>query len=100
MLEEGQAGTQLYTLRDQAGILRGAILTDHVHDGISAVYSFYDPQQPKRSLGIQLILSLINLAQQNNWSYVYLGYWIEASNKMAYKSRFQPLQKLGANGWV
>lgn len=99
MLQEGEADTRLYSLRDKAGTLLASVIADPVNDGLSAVYSFYDPGAPKRSLGTQLILSLIGEMQRERLPYVYLGYWIEASRKMAYKSRFQPLQALTAQGW-
>lgn len=100
MLRDGQVGTALYKLRERSGARNdGYILIDTVADGYSAVYSFFRPDQPRRSLGIQLILSLIELARQNHLSYVYLGYWIRNSKKMAYKSKFSQLQALGPQGW-
>ena len=99
MLREGEADTHIYQLRKPDGELIGSIITDHVNDGFSAVYSFFAPNEPRRSLGAQLILSLIKEAQRRNLSYVYLGYWISASLKMAYKARFRPLQALGPQGW-
>lgn len=99
MLSEGEADTHIYQLRNPSGHLVGAIITDHVSDGYSAVYSFFDPKEAHRSLGAQLILTLIAEAQRRELPYVYLGYWIAASRKMAYKSRFQPLQALGPQGW-
>jgi arginyl-tRNA--protein-N-Asp/Glu arginylyltransferase len=99
MLQEGDADTRLYSLRDDAGTLLASVIVDPVSDGLSAVYSFYTPDAPKRSLGTQLILSLIEETRRENLPYVYLGYWIEASRKMAYKARFQPLQALTSQGW-
>ena len=99
MLEDGEADTRLYSLRDEAGVLLASVIVDPVGDGLSAVYSFYAPDQPKRSLGTQLVLSLIEETRRERLSYVYLGYWIEASKKMAYKARFQPLQALTPQGW-
>jgi arginine-tRNA-protein transferase len=99
MLREGEADTHLYQLRKPGGELAGVIITDHVNDGFSAVYSFFDPKEEQRSLGAQLILTLIREAESRDLSYVYLGYWIAASPKMAYKARFRPLQALGPQGW-
>lgn len=99
MLLDGDAGTRLYCLRDAQGKLLACVIADPVGDGISAVYSFYAPDQPKRSLGTQLILTLIEEMQRERMAYVYLGYWIEASRKMSYKTRFEPLQALGPQGW-
>lgn len=99
MLQQGDAETQLFCLRDPDGRLLACVLADPVSDGLSAVYSFYAPDQPKRSLGTQLILSLIEEMRRERQPYVYLGYWIEKSRKMSYKARFQPLQALGPQGW-
>ena len=100
MLQEGQADTRLYLLRDGGGVLKGCMIADRVGDGISAVYSFFAVNEPRRSLGTALVLSLIQEAQTQGWPFVYLGYWIVGSRKMAYKARFHPLQSLGLNGWV
>ena len=99
MLSEGQADTHLYQLRDKDGLLKGCVIADHVGDGLSAVYSFFAPDEARRSLGTFLILSLIEEAQRQRWPFVYLGYWVAQSRKMSYKSRFKPLQFLGPNGW-
>ena len=99
MLHEGEADTHVYQLRTPAGIMVGGIIADHVSDGISAVYSFFSPNEPRRSLGAQMILTLITEMKRNGLPYVYLGYWIAASRKMSYKARFQPLQALGPQGW-
>lgn len=99
MMQEGDAETRLYCLRNPDGKLMGCVMADPVADGVSAVYSFYDPAEPKRSLGTQLVLSLIEEMRRERQPYVYLGYWIAASRKMSYKTRFQPLQALGPQGW-
>ncbi len=99
MLKDGEADTSLYCLRDGENNLKGCMIADHMDDGLSAVYSFFTPTEPRRSLGSALILSLIDLARQNHKPFVYLGYWIASSRKMAYKTRFKPLQSLGRNGW-
>jgi len=99
MLYEGEAATHIYQLREKSSALAAAIITDHIDDGLSAVYSFFAPDQPRRSLGIQLIQTLIDEAARRGLPYVYLGYWIAASRKMAYKARFRPMQALGPQGW-
>ncbi len=99
MLQEGEVDTRVYLLRHRGEELVGGIITDHVSDGLSAVYSFFSPHEPRRSLGAQLILSLIEEAKRRNLPYVYLGYWISGSRKMSYKARFRPLQALGPQGW-
>jgi arginine-tRNA-protein transferase len=100
MLNEGRANTHLYCLRDGGEVLKGCMIADDVSDGLSAVYSFFTPHEPRRSLGTMLILSLIGQAQKCRQPYVYLGFWIAKAQKMAYKSRFRPLQVLGPNGWA
>ncbi|MEZ5849522.1 MAG: arginyltransferase [Hyphomicrobiaceae bacterium] len=74
-------------------------LCDRLSDGISMVYSFYDPDMTDRSLGSYMILDHIEFARRLDLPFVYLGYWIEGSQKMAYKSRFTPQDRLGADGW-
>ncbi|MBV6632761.1 MAG: arginyltransferase [Alphaproteobacteria bacterium] len=99
MIDEGRANTELLEVRTADGQLIGVMLLDRLPDGFSAVYSFFDPDHEPRSLGNFLILCLIELAQQDGLGYIYLGYWIENSAKMAYKARFKPLEVLGPNGW-
>ncbi|GGF40951.1 putative arginyl-tRNA--protein transferase [Aliidongia dinghuensis] len=99
MIEDSPVATVLVTLRDRTGRLVGVCLTDDLDDGASAVYSFYDPDQPKRSLGTWLVVALIERARRLGRPYVYLGYWIAGSRKMAYKTRFRPLEALSAGGW-
>jgi leucyl-tRNA---protein transferase len=99
MVDEGRADTGLLEARDADGRLVGCMLTDRLADGYSAVYSFYDAAQDRRSLGTHMILGLIERARQASLPYVYLGYYIADSRKMAYKARFHPLEALGATGW-
>jgi leucyl-tRNA---protein transferase len=80
--------------------LAAAALCDLLSDGISMVYSFYDPQADAASLGTHMILDHIAYARQLGLPYLYLGYWITGSRKMSYKMRFQPQELLGPNGWV
>jgi leucyl-tRNA---protein transferase len=83
-----------------AGALVATALCDRLSDGVSLVYSFYDPAQASRSLGSHVILEHIEYARQIGAPYVYLGYWIEGSHKMRYKSRFLPQERLTPQGWV
>jgi arginine-tRNA-protein transferase len=99
MIEDSPLPTLLVTLRTEANGLAGACLADLLDDGLSAVYSFYDPAAPKRGLGTMLVLALVDEARRLKLPYVYLGYWIGASAKMAYKARFRPLEALGPAGW-
>jgi len=75
-------------------------LTDVLADGLSMVYSFYDPGEAARSLGTFVILDHIARARQMGLPYVYLGYWVEGSRKMAYKARFMPQERLLSQGWT
>jgi leucyl-tRNA---protein transferase len=79
--------------------LVGVALTDRMGDGVSMVYSFYDPEQQDRSLGTFMILDHIARARAAGLPNVYLGYWVNGSRKMEYKVRFQPQEHLGPNGW-
>jgi len=75
-------------------------LTDVMPDGLSMVYSFYDPDLDKRGLGNLLILDHIQQVKLAGLTYVYLGYWVKDSPKMAYKGRFHPLEvQRGPLGW-
>ncbi len=80
--------------------LIGVSLCDRLSDGISMVYSFYDPDQPARSLGTYMILEQVEYARSLRLPFVYLGYWIDGSRKMRYKNRFQPQEHLTSKGWV
>lgn len=80
--------------------LKAVALCDRLSDGISMVYSFYDPNDEKRSLGAQMILEHIEYTRRLGLPYLYLGYWINGSRKMSYKMRYQPQERLGPNGWV
>ena len=99
MIEDSVVRTQVAEFRDATGRLVAAMLLDRLDDGVSAVYSFYDPGQPQRSLGTWTILWLIEQNRRDGLPYVYLGYWIGESPKMAYKMRFTGLERLGARGW-
>jgi arginyl-tRNA--protein-N-Asp/Glu arginylyltransferase len=80
--------------------LIGVALCDRLSDGISMVYSFYEPDVPRRSLGTYMILEHIAHAQRLGVPYLYLGYWIEGSPKMSYKRRFLPQEQLTGSGWT
>ena len=80
--------------------LIGAVLCDRLSDGLSLVYSFYDPDVNDRSIGSYIILDHIEYAKSLGLAYVYLGYWIDGSRKMAYKSRYMPQERLTRHGWV
>ncbi len=80
--------------------LVGAALCDMLSDGISMVYSFNDPEAENPRPGTYMILEHIEYARRLGLPYLYLGYWITGSRKMAYKMRFTPQELLGPNGWV
>ncbi|MET0363822.1 MAG: arginyltransferase [Sphingobium sp.] len=84
----------------EQGRLVGACLTDRQGDGLSMIYSFYDPSlEDRQGLGSYIIIDHVMRAKQANLSYVYLGYWVEGSQRMAYKTSYKPLEKLGRDGW-
>lgn len=99
MVEVGAMDSMILELRDAQRRLIAACLTDRMARGLSAVYSFFEPDYSARSLGSLLILRLIDEARVDGLDHVYLGYWIEGSRKMAYKARFKPLEALTREGW-
>jgi leucyl-tRNA---protein transferase len=84
----------------EAGELVGAVLVDMLDDGLSLIYSFYEPTLESRSLGTFIILDQIQRAKRMGLDYLYLGYWVSGSPKMAYKARFLPQERLSADGWA
>jgi arginyl-tRNA--protein-N-Asp/Glu arginylyltransferase len=90
--------TQFLELRLHGQLVAVAV-TDMVNDGVSAVYSFFDPDLEKRSLGSYCILTQIAFVKKLGLKYVYLGYWIENHNKMHYKIKFRPLQLYQDEQW-
>ena len=85
--------------RHRAGQLLAVALTDVLSDGLSMVYSFFDPDAGERSLGTLMILDHIARARSMGLAYVYLGYWVPGSRKMDYKGRFLPQERLMPSGW-
>lgn len=82
------------------GDLVACVLVDILGDGLSLVYSFYDPQMAKRSLGSFVILDHVVQARLAELAYVYLGYWVPGSPKMDYKANYRPIEVLKPGGWV
>lgn len=104
MVEDTAVRTHLieYRMRSEdggPGDLAACVLVDMLMDGLSLVYSFYDPELSRRSLGSFVILDHVRQAQAMNMPFVYLGYWVGGSIKMDYKSRFNPLEVLKPGGW-
>ncbi len=99
MVEDSPIDTNLVEFRDQEDRLVCVCLMDRMDDGLSAVYSFFDPAEKRQGLGTFMVLWMIRRARHERLPYVYLGYWIEESRKMAYKIRFQPLEGFTPDGW-
>ncbi len=109
MVEDSQVDTRLIEYRrkgpDSAfsskgdGDLIGVALSDVMNDGVSMVYSFFDPDETDRSFGTYMILDHIERTRKLGLPYLYLGYWVKGSRKMDYKIRFQPQQHLMPKGW-
>lgn len=100
MIEETSVRTSLFEWRDpETHQLIAACLVDHLDDGLSMVYSYYDSEQLTRSLGVAMILSLIALSQKSGLPHLYLGYWVKGSRKMSYKQNFQPLEVYSQGRW-
>lgn len=83
-----------------AGPLLAVALVDRLSDGLSLVYSFYDPEQSERGLGTHVILDHVERARKLGLPYLYLGYWVDGSPKMDYKRRFRPQEYLSPTGWT
>lgn len=90
--------TGFIEIRDKQQLLAVAV-TDFVTDGASAFYTFFEPEQAKRSLGTFAILKQIALAAELGLSYLYLGYWIQSCKKMTYKSQFSALERYKDGDW-
>ncbi|MFZ4121986.1 MAG: arginyltransferase [Caulobacterales bacterium] len=103
MVEESAVRTHIVEYRYASGPnrdeLAAAVLVDVLRDGLSLVYSFFDTTDPRRSLGVFTILDHVMQARAAGFSYVYLGYWVQGSEKMSYKADFQPLELLVGGEW-
>ena len=92
--------TRLVEFRDADGTLRIVSIIDMLDDGLSSVYTFFDPDVASASYGTYNILWQLEQCRHLELPYLYLGYWIEQSPKMSYKSRFRPLECLEDGAWV
>ncbi|CUH77574.1 arginyltransferase [Tropicibacter naphthalenivorans] len=101
MIEETPIRTRVieYTDKD-SGDLIATCLTDMLDDGLSMVYSFYEPTQTRQSLGTWMILDHIQIAREAGLPYVYLGYWVPGSDKMGYKVQFSGLELYRHGAWA
>jgi arginine-tRNA-protein transferase len=105
MVEDTAVRTHLIEYRMPSGDrgpgdLVACVLVDILGDGLSLVYSFYDPNMARRSLGSFVILDHVVQARLAELDHVYLGYWVPGSVKMAYKAKFRPIELLKPGGWV
>ena len=99
MVDDTPVDSLMVEWRRPDGSLIAVSLTDRCASGLSGVYKFFDPDETRRSLGTQIILWHVSRARALGLPYVYLGYWIADSPKMAYKARFRPLERLTPEGW-
>jgi arginine-tRNA-protein transferase len=100
LIEYRRRGPDTFINGRGTGPLIATALTDILSDGLSMVYSFFDPELSDRSLGTYMILDHIQRTKKQGLPYLYLGYWINGSKKMDYKARFTPQERLGLNGWM
>ena len=98
-LVDGRPEASFYEFRASDELL-GIAVVDELNDGLSAIYSFFDPDLEARALGVNIILWLVSEARRRGLEHVYLGYWIKQCQKMSYKMDYKPLEIYVNNHWV
>ncbi|MEX2488208.1 MAG: arginyltransferase [Pseudomonadales bacterium] len=98
-LVDGRPEARFYEFRDQEKLLAIAV-ADELDNGLSAIYTFFDPTVTERSLGVYAILWLIEETGRLGKQYLYLGYWIKDCQKMSYKTDYKPIELFVNNHWV
>jgi len=98
-LVDGRPEASFYEFRDSGKLLAVAV-ADELNDGLSAIYTFFDPDEDARSLGVFAILWLIEQAGRLELDYLYLGYWIKQCQKMSYKMDYKPIELYVNNSWI
>lgn len=98
-LVDGRAEASFYEFRDDGKLLAVAV-ADELNDGLSAIYTFFDPDVPARALGVYAVLYLIEATRLLKLDYLYLGYWIKQCQKMSYKMDYKPAELYVNNHWV
>ena len=97
-LLQSNVDSRLVEFREN-GVLRMVSIVDQLQDGISSVYTFFDPAETRRSLGTWAVLSQVEQARRAGLRHVYLGYWVAGSATMDYKRQFRPLEQFDGLVW-
>ncbi len=98
-LVDGRPEASFYEFRDSGKLLALAV-ADELNDGLSAIYTFFDPRAQNNAPGVYAILWLIERARQKQLDYLYLGYWIKQCQKMNYKLDYKPIELYVNNSWI
>ena len=98
-LVDGRPEASFFEIRDSDRLL-GVAVADELNDGLSAIYTFFDPEEQARGLGVFAILQLIDQTRALGLEYLYLGYWIKQCQKMSYKMEYKPMELYVNNRWV